>query len=249
MTNELCICIYETFGDNPGSSWSTSAEFIFSVIICVFGVRVNYVFRKKLQEERKSTPLGRKGNVVEPLMNSFCLIQMIYWPYAILFMWIMSNQIIKSQYMDGWWCYVIYPIGIKFGRMVIGCNSLFVALIRYIYIVHREKANQWEFSKVGRLFRVLAIAVPLCMETIGILTQSLSQFHTQENFAECIASYQGLNSTGNIKIKSWDKWTKNFAPELVVTTTGYVVLFIELIVLLNFIEGFLYLAIYRSVKR
>ena len=249
MRNELCICIYQTFGDDPGSIGTTIAEFIFSVIICVFGVRVNYVFRRKLQKEKKSTPLGQKGNVVEPLMNTFCVIQMVYWPFDILFMWIMSNQIIPAKYMDGWWCYAIYPIGIKFGRICIGYNSLLVALIRYIYIVHQKKANNWEFARVGRLFRAIAIAFPLCMETAGFFTQSDSFLTTQENFPECIASYQGLNNTDHIQIESWDKWTMNFVPEWIVLTIGYVVLFVHLVVLLNVFEGFLYFAIYKSITR
>ena len=166
-----------------------------------------------------------------------------------LFLWIMSNQIIPSKYMDGWWCYAIYPIGIKFGRICIGYNSLLIALIRYIYIVHHEKANQWEFAKVGKLFRRLGIAIPLCLETIGIFTQSVSGLTSHENFPECFASYQGLNNTEYIKIESWDKWTMNFVPEWIVATVGYVVLVIHAIVLLNVCEGFLYLAIYKSITR
>ena len=123
------------------------------------------------------------------------------------------------------------------------------ALIRYIYIVHREKANQWEFAKVGRLFRILGIAIPLCMETIGMFTQSVSWLTSQANFAECMASYQGLNNTEHIMIESWDKWTMNFVPEWIVFAVAHVVLFINLIVLLNVCEGFLYFAIYKSITR
>ena len=249
MTYELCSCVYQAFSDDPGSIWSTFVELVFSAIVCVFGVWINYVFRRKLQKEKRNTPHGRKGNVVEPLMNSFCLIQIIYWPYNILCMWIMCNQIITAKYMDGWWCEAIYLIGVKSGRMVIGYNSLFVCLIRYIYIVHHKKAEKWEFAKVGRLFRILGISIPVCMETIGFFTQSHSQFTTQENVGECVAAYQGVNSTKDITIESWDKWTMNLIPEGVVTTVGYVVLFIHSIVLLNLIEGFMYLSIYKSITR
>jgi hypothetical protein len=95
----------------------------------------------KLREEKRKTPIGRKGNVTEPIMRWYCKLQMIYWAYQLLYLWGIVNGIIPFEFMNGWWCTASSTV-IKLGRMCIGWNSLFVALIRYIYIVHRQKSNQ-----------------------------------------------------------------------------------------------------------
>ena len=247
---ELCMCVIKTFADKPGPIWTTVLEFMFSVTICVLGVRVNYVFIKKLQEEKRNTPLGRKGNVIEPLMSIYCIFQMIYWPYNVLILWIMHNEVIPAEYMNGWWCFAIYPIGIKFGRMYIAYNSLLVALIRYLYIVHHKKSNQWEFAKVGKLFRIASILVPVGLEIIGIFSHPYNELQTQPDFKDCIAFSRGLNSTENITMPdSLATLTKRFIPEMIVIVVDYVVICITVLALMNIIEGFLYYEIYRSTKR
>ena len=102
--------------------------------------------------------------------------------------------------MDGWWCDASAII-MKFGRMIVGYNSLFVALIRYIYIVHRNKANQWEFKKVGRWFQIFSIAVPVAMESVGLFTDHpwISLVRTQPKFIECVQYFLRMEKKGIIK--------------------------------------------------
>jgi hypothetical protein len=138
MPDLFCACMYKALINIPGPLWTTVLEFVFSVVISVCGEIINYRFMSKLREEKRRTPLGRKGNVIEPIMRWYCKLQMIYWPYHLLSMWVLYNKIIPFEYMNGWWCSASSFIPITFGRMCIGWNSLFVALIRYIYIVHRK---------------------------------------------------------------------------------------------------------------
>ena len=176
MPDIFCTCLYTTFVGKSVSNLSTVLEFLFSAIIAVSGITLNCEFLKKLREEKKKTPLNRKGNVIEPIMRWFCVVQIIYWPYHLLFFRTIHNEIIPSEQMNGWWCNATMQIGVRFGRMIVGYNSLFVALIRYIYIVHHQKSNQWEFEKVGRLFQIASIAVPIAMEST-VYFQLLSRIH------------------------------------------------------------------------
>ena len=183
-------------------------------------------------------------------MRWFCVIQMIYWPYHLLFFWIQSNEIIPSQYMNGWWCYLFFGV-IKFGRLCIACNSIFVALIRYVYIIYQKKSNQWDFEYVGRVFRIASVAVPILIETIGLFTNSFKGFTELDTFLECIASYQGQNSTDNIQIPTpyFLALTKTVFPEWMVLTVYYVYIMIFFAVGSNLIEGFFYFRIFRNIKR
>lgn len=257
MTFTTCSCIYKALVDTPVSLWSTIMDFLFSVIIAVFGEMSNYRFMRKLREEKRTVPLGRKGNVIEPIMSVFCKLQMIYWPYHLLYYWIAKNQIIPFEYMNGWWCKVAL-LGIKIGRMCIAYNSISVALIRYIYIVHQQKSSLWEFSKVGRYFKISSIAIPFGMEIIGTFTSSSKRYFLPfeesqpiRGFKECIDVYDFSNDTVQFDVlKSYPlEWTLQIIPERVVLVTFYIYIAITVVVYLNVAEVFLYLQIYRSLKR
>jgi hypothetical protein len=251
MTDIGCTCIYSSFTDKPVSNWSTVLEFVFSVVIGICGVTVNYKFLKKLQEEKKNTPIHRKGNVIGPIMRWFCIDQMIYWPYHLFLFWITLNNIIPPEHMNGWWCNAMMQIGIKFGRMIIGYNSLFTAIIRYIYICHHKKSNQWEFEKVGRRFQIASIAIPIAMESVGVFTNSYSGLANFNEFNECVASYLGLNSTVGMDIPkpSSVEWTMQYLPESLVLGIFYVYFFITVVISLNLTEAVLYFRINQSISR
>ena len=246
------MCLYSSVVNNHVPNWLSPVDFGFSVIIIICGITVNSKFLKKLREEKRNTPPNRKGNVIEPIMRWFCVIQMIYWPYHLLYFWNRENQIIPSEYMDGWWCNA-FAIGMKFGRMIVGYNSLFVALIRYIYIVHRKKANQWEFENVGRWFQIASIAVPVAMQSVKLFTDDLwlSPLRTEPKFIECIASQQGLNSTENLDIpkRATEEWALKYVPENIIFGINCVCTFISVVVFLNLTEGFFYLRIYQCISR
>ena len=64
MTDTYCICLLKSFRSD---SWHVFVlQFLFSIMISICGVFLNYKFLKKLQLERRNKPLGRKANVIEP---------------------------------------------------------------------------------------------------------------------------------------------------------------------------------------
>ena len=255
MTDIFCSCLIKAYVNIPGTLWSTVLELLFSIMIGICGLIINYRFLTKLKEEKRNVPLHRKGNVIEPIMSWFCKLQMIYWPYHLLLFWIAFNEIIPGEYMNGWWCAVATQIGIIFGRMCIAWNSIFVALIRYIYIVHHKKSNQWEFKKVGRYFQILSIAIPFGVETIGLFVKDYSYMTDlttiNQSFRECIAYYQGSNTTHNLQIPNPYplEWTLQIIPEWIINSVHYVYVGVSVVILCNLTEGILYLLIFRSITR
>ena len=251
MPDIVCTCIYKTFEDSSVSLWSTALEFLLSAVIGAIGIVINYRFIKKLKDEKRKVPLGRKGNVIEPIMNWFCQFQLVYWPYHLTFFWIVFNGVIPTDYMNGWWCNVSTQIGIKFGRMYIAYNSLFVALIRYIYIVHRKKLNQWDFEKVGKCFQIASVMMPLLIEMLGLFVNPYEMFQEQEGFNECIAHYAGLNTTEVVQVPTPYPlvWTLRLLPQSLVTAFHWTVQGVSLIVGLNFAEFVMYFYILKTIQR
>ena len=142
-------------------------------------------------------------------------------------------------------------IGVKFGRMILAYNSLFVAIIRYVYIVHRQKANQWEFEKVGRLSQIASIVMPVAIEVVGVFTNLYEEYTSLPGFNECGAFNLGLNNTIDMarpKLSSVEL-TMMYFPESIVRGVYYIYAFITLAVGLNISEGVLYFRIHKSISR
>ena len=254
MPDLFCACLYKAYINIPVSLWSTILEFVFSAMIIVCGEILNYRFMRKLKEEKRRTPIGRKGNVIEPIMRWYCKLQMLYWPYHLLSFWIWFTEVIPFEYMNGWWCSIATFVGIKFGRMCIGWNSFFVALIRYIYIVHQQKSNQWEFEKIGRYFKVSSIAIPVGIETLGLFVNAYPEYkmtREQDVFKSCVAFQQGDNTTVNIQVPEpyFRALTLQIVPEWIISGIYSFYICLTIAVFLNAVDGLLYFQIYRSIKK
>ena len=250
MQDTTCTCIYQSFSNKNTSAWSTTLDFLLSMPIFVFGVIFNYVLWKKLKQEKKLVPLGRKGNVLEPILSWYCLIQIAYWPYSLLFFWILFNGLTPTVILETLWCNVGFII-IRWGRMYIGYNSLFVAMVRYIYIVHYDTAKKCDFKKVGNFFQLSSLVFPLAVELVGLLVDPYEVYQGKPEFRECIASYQGLNSTQNLTIPDVypRRWTTKYVPETITFAVHAFHYTIIAMVYLNIIESFFYFQIFKSIQR
>ena len=233
------------------SIWTTLLDFLCSVVIGVLGVMINCKFIKKLQEENRAKPPGRKGNVIEPIMQLFCKFQIIFWPYYLLYFWLHFNGIVPASLMNGWWCNVFVQVPIRFGRMTIAWNSFFVAFIRYVYIVHREKSNQWDFDQAGKWFRVASIAIPTIFNTIDLFASGYWEYQHGDAFKTCIDVNDGLNNTLNITIPNIYPyaWTVEYLPQPLVHSIYYINSVAATLILFNLADGYLYFSIFRCIKR
>ena len=184
-------------------------------------------------------------------MRLFCKLQIIYWPYYLLYFWLSLNGIIPSSLISDWSCTLGATAAIKLGRNIIAWNSFFVAFIRYTYIVHREKSNQWDFDRVGKWFGVASIGIPIVYNTIDVLTNGFKQYQLGDAFANCISLNLGLNSTSNMTIPNVYPyaWTVEYLPQYLILSIYYTVWVLKVLICANIADGYLYLSIYRCIKR
>ena len=140
---------------------------------------------------------------------------------------------------------------IKLGRFIVAYNSLFVAIIRYIYIVKMKVANQWKFENVGKWLAISSFSIPFALEIIKLFTSDSSHYKLMPRYNDCIDFYQGLNRTGKINSNAsiFVDWTLNYLSLEVVRTIHYTAVAFSLIVALNVIEVFLYFRINQSIQR
>ena len=253
-----CQCTHLGFWYDPSSVVFTILEFLMISFIGVIGLIINYKFRKRLKREKRQRAPGRKGNVIEPLMSWHCLILMFGTPYCQLLHWQFANEVISSHLVPEWLCILLTTIErcISFVGVY---NSLFVALIRYVYIVHQKKSNEWDFERVGKRFQFASFLIPIGMEIVHYVSNSNNQYMTKnaiamgkEKIEGCSESYEFVNSTygfqdpADLKLAPfvWNKVSQDVA-----FVAYYIYWAISGLVSLNIIEGFLYIKIFGCIKR
>ena len=125
---------------------------------------------------------------------------------------------------------------IVLGRTVLAYNSLFVALTRYLYIVHARKANQWDFEVVGRRFQIASISFPMIHVIIFSLTLRARGFFPSAN--HCLHMTPVLIN-----------FTMKFLSENIADIIAIICTFMMVFVYLNLAEGYLYIKIFQTIKR
>ena len=222
---------------NGSDTLPTVLEFLVSFVISICGFSLNYNFFKKLKLERRNKPLGRKGNVIEPIMRWFSVIQIVFWPYMLL-MYSRVGGIIIGDTMLPLLC-PFYVWSIILGRTIIAYNSLFVALTRYLYIVHERKANQWDFEKVGRRFQIASLSTP----TLHIVLFSLTM--RKRGSDGVIPNTSHCSKLTSLLINL----TSKFIPDPFANGIAIICAALMMFVYLNIIEIFLYIRIFQTIKR
>ena len=236
MNDTYCTCMirHNISKVTPENIVSSVFEFLLSLIISICGVFLNYKFLKKLSIERRNKPIGRKGNVIEPIMRWFGVLQIAYWPYE-LFMLSQAVGIANLSNITPSLC-PFYSWSLVLGRTIVAYNSLFVALIRYVYIVHERKANQWDFESVGKRFQIASISVPIIHVIIHGLTMRPRYLQDEANICSHMTS-------------PLITFTRKFFPEPVVDTIAIISVIVVAFVYLNIVEGYLYVKMFQSIKR
>ena len=244
----FCLCLRESKIDLPVNIWSTIAEFFFSMVLAIAAIIINWTLLKQLRFEMKNKPLGRKGNVIEPIMRWFCVLQMYYSPIYFLHNWMTVNGVIPLE-IPSLLCMVLSDI-VLLGRLFMGFNSVFVVTLRYIYIVYDKKANQWKFKNVGRLFQIASVVIPLLVTTLTIFTlDPFLAIDRDETARNCPTVYNASLHDGEDLTSFRLQLSYKFLPGGLVNSLGMVSFLVNMLVFLNVIDAVLYLQIFRKMKR
>ena len=238
MNDTYCTCIVRSLRDDRGSDiLPTVLEFLVSLVISVAGFLLNYKFLKKLKLERKNKPLGRKGNIIEPIMRWFLVIQIIFWPYMLL-LFSRLLGIVLGDTIDPYFC-PFFVWSIILGRTIIAYNSVFVAFIRYVYIVHERKANQWDFDIVARRFQIASLATPI----LHILIFSFSMRKPEGD--AIISNINHCSELASLLINLTSRFISDPFAEVIAIICAVIMVFVYS----NIIEIYLYVRIFQRIKR
>ena len=128
---------------------------------------------------------------------------------------------------------------IVLGRTIIAYNSIFVALIRYVYIVHERKANQWDFENVGRRFQIASICAPI----LHVITFSFTM--RKPGSEGVIPGTTHCSQLESLLIN----FTSQFIPDPFAKAMAIICAVLLVFVYLNIAEMYLYVRIYQTIRR
>ena len=209
-----------------------------------------------MKEEKRNRAPGRKGNVVEPLMSWYCLFMMFGTPFCQLLHWQYANEIIPFHFIPEWLCVLLMALERCISFWVV-YNSLFVAAIRYGYIVHQQKWNAFDFEKIGRRFQLASVLIPFGMEMIFFSTHTNHVSNAfkmgKEKIEICNENFTDLNVTLDYLPPGFDPNPPSLVQTLISEKMSliihYAYIAITALVSLNIIEAFLYMKIFGCIKR
>ena len=86
-----------------------------------------------------------------------------------------------TNYTGDWFCNLATFI-IVYGIFTVTTNSVVIAMMKYIFIVHPSKALRWGHDKIQKLFLAIYITIPSLMAAIVIATKD---FESWQNIRMC----------------------------------------------------------------
>ena len=247
MIDMFSDCVIKVFVNKSASTASIILEFIFCATVSVCGVLINYRFLKRLENEKRARPAGRKGNVIEPIMTSCCLIQMIFWPTRLALAWIFHNEIINAETMPIWMRYIVLNF-LMVGRTYLCYYSFFCAFIRYIYIVHYQKIYHWDFEMVGKWARITSICIPALIGVLSITVVGGFQFQGNDIFDTCVDSIT-KEKQGQVSISMLASIFPGYLTTSVIRMIYYFTVIVWMIFGINLVEALMYRSVFASIGR
>ena len=185
---------------------------------------------------------------------AYSVIITIYFAFNLPFVAI-SNAIPNlSMYTGEWFCSFSFFV-INYGVTVIISNSLILACMKYIYIVHWDKAMCFGHEKIQMVFFVITFAVPFFIAGVGTITNDFDSY-------KAVKSCFGIQNQPKER-RNGGVWQRLFLCNLTNTEdteenyVGYVLLqivcfsrsLLSYILATNLPEAFFYYKVFKKMKR
>ena len=156
-----------------------------------------------------------------------------------------------ATYVGSWICYISAFVE-YFGYHAIVIQSLLIAGVKYLFIVHTLKARSFGEKKIQRIFLKIHIIYPTILAIASIMT---SAFHTRPSLKSCFGnSFQSLDSTEitiqetllcGIGSSSENDSNYIYGAKFICATKTLLASIINC----NIPEGYLYYKIFNTMKR
>ena len=157
-----------------------------------------------------------------------------------------------SMYTGEWFCSFSFFV-VNYGVNVVISNSLILACMKYIYIVHWDKAMVFGHEKIQTVFFILTFAIPFFIAGVATITNDFDSYKAVKN---CF----GIQNQPKER-KNGGVWQRLFLCNIANTGAenyvGYVLLqivcvsrsILSYILCTNLPEAFFYYKVFKKMRR
>ena len=103
------------------------------------------------------------------------IINTIFFGFDIPFVTISNALPHLSMYTGEWFCYVASFI-VNYEVYFLVTNSFLIAVMKYIYIVHWDKAMRFGHQKIQRIFLIITITLPCFFAAVQTITKDIDSY-------------------------------------------------------------------------
>ena len=235
--------------------YSFEVDFMLSILFSITGFLINWKLLKDIEEDDRRRCPGEAPSAIHYIMISFLKIQRALTLYYIWLNWFLNEEIFDlPEWLQYLLCYDQYLS--NFSAIHCGFNSLVIASIRYMFIVHDERVMLFGKDKLKALFEHGSYVAPIALTCLAGFTMPMP-----ENFqapAQLICNalrHQSLNITyrdkkcTSVQYSPLLSFSHRYVPTEITTYLGICLKIIFVIVGANVVEGILYWKIFNKIKR
>ena len=235
---------------------SSLGDFILSMVCSLFGLLCNWQFLyvMKRDEQERLRRGEREQTLVQDVMTTFTIIQMIVYPHLLITDWYINSGFPLPVWTWHWFCYYrFYKVTV---RVYLAFNSLVVASMRFIYILHNTWVLQFGKQRTKKLFYWLGLLIPLAGCTMMDSVHERAS-RVAPHFCVCLQSYEMVtdNSTNghSINMTSFNSpaysFVHGYIPASITNIADTILEILAILIFSNLVEGILYYKIFTHLRR
>ena len=149
--------------------YSSGVDLIIITTISVLIVSINDKYLKDMNEDDKTRTPGTPPCLISDVMRTRTKIGMIQTPFYYYLAWIL----IQGFELPDWFYYTLCntePYFRLFALFYFSMTSLFISLMRYIFIVHNRKVLEFGKEKAKKMFYCSSVGIPLLLGALHAAT-------------------------------------------------------------------------------
>ena len=142
-----------------------------SIVISFFVIKVLVICTGEAISTKLLTSLNKEKALLTDVTKFFIIAQMIFQPIMNVTDLITNLIYPVNEIIGNWYCFLTWLLWGVFMR--VGLNNSFVsALMRYFFIVHEKRVNEYGKEKVRRWFLYFSLLTPIIQFTLQALQGS-----------------------------------------------------------------------------
>ena len=137
-------------------------------LIMICGILVNWKFLNNMKDDDRERGPNSNGLLIRDIMGTHAKTQMIAWPTLWVIFWMLHVDVPFPDWLQPCFCYI--KLFAYIFRIYFAFNSLAVAAMRYIFIVHNSCITSFGIIKTKTILYYGSLFVPLMIAIMSECT-------------------------------------------------------------------------------